>query len=92
MLNPQARAAAGARPREIAHAVMHTTGQTFVMSFQAGCPQPKTSIKVEVVTAMGDRLRFCGEARVARSAYNLAGRVVAQVPDKPWSVPYYTGC
>src|ERR1700675_2355087 len=26
------------RSFELAHAVMHTTGQAFVMSFQAGCP------------------------------------------------------
>jgi phenylacetic acid degradation protein paaN len=44
------------RSFEIAHAVMHTTGQAFVMSFQAGCPHAQDR-GLEAIAYAWDELR-----------------------------------
>ena len=44
------------RSFEIAHAVMHTTGQAFVMSFQAGCPHAQDR-GLEAVAYAWDAMR-----------------------------------
>ena len=44
------------RSFEIAHAVMHTTGQAFVMSFQAGCPHAQDRA-LEAVAYAWDEMR-----------------------------------
>jgi len=41
---------------EIAHAVMHTTGQAFVMSFQAGCPHAQDRA-LEAIAYAWDQMR-----------------------------------
>ena len=51
------------RSFEIAHAVMHTTGQAFVMSFQAGCPHAQDR-GLEAIAYAWDQL-----ARVPATAY-----------------------
>jgi len=51
------------RSFEIAHAVMHTTGQAFVMSFQAGCPHAQDR-GLEAIAYAWDQL-----ARVPAKAY-----------------------
>ncbi|MDQ6917512.1 MAG: phenylacetic acid degradation protein PaaN [Pseudomonadota bacterium] len=51
------------RSFEIAHAVMHTTGQAFVMSFQAGCPHAQDRA-LEAVAYAWDELR-----RIPAKAY-----------------------
>ncbi|MEP6944002.1 MAG: phenylacetic acid degradation protein PaaN, partial [Betaproteobacteria bacterium] len=51
------------RSFEIAHAVMHTTGQAFVMSFQAGCPHAQDRA-LEAVAYAWDQMR-----RVPAKAY-----------------------
>jgi phenylacetic acid degradation protein paaN len=44
------------RSFEIAHAVMHTTGQAFVMSFQAGCPHAQDRA-LEAIAYAWDEMR-----------------------------------
>jgi phenylacetic acid degradation protein paaN len=44
------------RSFEIAHAVMHTTGQAFVMSFQAGCPHAQDR-GLEAIAYAWDEMR-----------------------------------
>ncbi len=44
------------RSFEIAHAVMHTTGQAFVMSFQAGCPHAQDRA-LEAIAYAWDQMR-----------------------------------
>ena len=51
------------RSFEIAHAVMHTTGQAFVMSFQAGCPHAQDR-GLEAIAYAWDELR-----RIPAKAY-----------------------
>jgi phenylacetic acid degradation protein paaN len=51
------------RSFEIAHAVMHTTGQAFVMSFQAGCPHAQDRA-LEAIAYAYDQMR-----RVPAKAY-----------------------
>jgi phenylacetic acid degradation protein paaN len=51
------------RSFEIAHAVMHTTGQAFVMSFQAGCPHAQDRA-LEAIAYAWDEMR-----RVPAKAY-----------------------
>ncbi len=51
------------RSFEIAHAVMHTTGQAFVMSFQAGCPHAQDRA-LEAIAYAWDELR-----RIPAKAY-----------------------
>ncbi len=51
------------RSFEIAHAVMHTTGQAFVMSFQAGCPHAQDR-GLEAIAYAYDEMR-----RVPTKAY-----------------------
>jgi phenylacetic acid degradation protein paaN len=51
------------RSFELAHAVMHTTGQAFVMSFQAGCPHAQDR-GLEAVAYAWDELR-----RIPAKAY-----------------------
>src|ERR1700675_4869642 len=51
------------RSFEIAHAVMHTTGQAFVMSFQAGCPHAQDR-GLEAIAYAWDQL-----SRVPAKAY-----------------------
>jgi phenylacetic acid degradation protein paaN len=48
---------------EIAHAVMHTTGQAFVMSFQAGCPHAQDRA-LEAIAYAWDEMR-----RIPAKAY-----------------------
>jgi phenylacetic acid degradation protein paaN len=51
------------RSFELAHAVMHTTGQAFVMSFQAGCPHAQDR-GLEAIAYAWDELR-----RIPAKAY-----------------------
>jgi phenylacetic acid degradation protein paaN len=51
------------RSFEIAHAVMHTTGQAFVMSFQAGCPHAQDRA-LEAIAYAWDEMR-----RIPAKAY-----------------------
>ncbi len=51
------------RSFEIAHAVMHTTGQAFVMSFQAGCPHAQDR-GLEAIAYAWDELK-----RIPAKAY-----------------------
>jgi len=51
------------RSFEIAHAVMHTTGQAFVMAFQAGCPHAQDRA-LEAIAYAWDEMR-----RVPSKAY-----------------------
>ena len=51
------------RSFEIAHAVMHTTGQAFVMSFQAGCPHAQDRA-LEAIAYAWDEMR-----RIPSKAY-----------------------
>jgi phenylacetic acid degradation protein paaN len=51
------------RSFEIAHAVMHTSGQAFVMSFQAGCPHAQDRA-LEAIAYAWDELR-----RIPSKAY-----------------------
>jgi phenylacetic acid degradation protein paaN len=51
------------RSFEIAHAVMHTTGQAFVMSFQAGCPHAQDRA-LEAIAFAWDEMR-----RIPAKAY-----------------------
>jgi phenylacetic acid degradation protein paaN len=48
---------------EIAHAVMHTTGQAFVMAFQAGCPHAQDRA-LEAIAYAWDEMR-----RIPQKAY-----------------------
>jgi phenylacetic acid degradation protein paaN len=52
-----------ARSFEMAHAVQHTTGQAFVMAFQAGGPHAQDRALEAVVQAFTESTRFPGVAR-----------------------------
>ena len=54
------------RSFEIAHAVMHTTGQAFVMAFQAGCPHAQDR-GLEAVAYAWDGCVACPPRRTGRS-------------------------
>jgi phenylacetic acid degradation protein paaN len=50
------------RSFEIAHAVMHTTGQAFVMAFQAGCPHAQDRALEAIAYAWDEMRRVPGKA------------------------------
>ena len=50
------------RSFEIAHAVMHTTGQAFVMSFQAGCPHAQDRALEAIAYAWEEMRRIPAKA------------------------------
>lgn len=52
-----------ARSFELAHAVQHTTGQAFVMAFQAGGPHAQDRALEATVQAFTESVRFPGSAR-----------------------------
>ena len=55
-----------ARSFEIAHAVQHTTGQAFVMAFQAGGPHAQDRALEAVAQAFAESTRLHGPARWAK--------------------------
>ena len=84
------------RSFEIAHAVMHTTGQAFVMSFQAGCPHAQDRALEAIAyaweetaprqgllgeAARQERAAEDGEAFPHRAAWRRSGDRLQHVPD-----------
>jgi len=78
-----------ARSFEMAHAVMHTSGQPFVMSFQAGGPHAQDRALEAVAYALAEQLRVPGQATwskpgkgdplVMQKRYHVVGRGPALV-------------
>ena len=64
------------RSFEVAHAVMHTTGQAFVMSFQAGCPHAQD--RGSPVSAARRIRAIPGRRDDAREPHAYAGRPTAR--------------
>ena len=56
-----------ARSFEIANAVMHTSGQAFVMAFQAGGPHAQDRALEAVAYAYAEHDPGAGDARAGRS-------------------------
>ncbi len=78
-----------ARSFEVAHAVMHTSGQPFVMSFQAGGPHAQDRALEAVAYALAEQQRVPdqatwskpgkGEPLVMQKRYHVVGRGTALV-------------
>ena len=80
------------RSFELAHAVMHTSGQPFVMAFQAGGPQAQDRALEAVVAALVEQERV-----PARARWEKPGRDAPVVMDKefvcvPRGVGLVIGC
>ena len=80
------------RSFELAHAVMHTSGQPFVMAFQAGGPQAQDRALEAVVAALVEQERV-----PARARWEKPGRDAPLVMDKeyvcvPRGVGLVIGC
>ena len=81
-----------ARSFEIAHAVMHTSGQPFVMAFQAGGPQAQDRALEAIVAGLVEQERIPSSAR-----WEKPGRDAPVVMDKeyvcvPRGVALLIGC
>ena len=81
-----------ARSFELAHAVMHTSGQPFVMAFQAGGPQAQDRALEAVVAALVEQERIPASAR-----WEKPGKDAPLVMDKeyvcvPRGVALVIGC
>ena len=81
-----------ARSFEIAHAVMHTSGQPFVMAFQAGGPHAQDRALEAVVAALVEQERVPASATWEKPAKGEPIRMVKDFRIVPRGVALVIGC
>ena len=81
-----------ARSHEMAHAVMHTSGQPFVMSFQAGGPHAQDRALEAVVVALEEQRRVPGSVTWEKPAKGDPIRMQKDYRVVPRGVALVIGC
>ncbi|WP_122263507.1 phenylacetic acid degradation protein PaaN [Ornithinimicrobium cerasi] len=80
------------RSHEMAHAVMHTSGQPFVMSFQAGGPHAQDRALEAVVAALEEQRRFPASVVWEKPAKGEPVRMQKDYRVVPRGVALVIGC
>jgi phenylacetic acid degradation protein paaN len=81
-----------ARTFEIAHAVMHTSGQPFVMAFQAGGPHAQDRALEAIAYALHEQRRVPATATWEKPAKGAPLRLVKEYRIVPRGVALVIGC
>jgi phenylacetic acid degradation protein paaN len=81
-----------ARSFEMAHAVMHTSGQPFVMAFQAGGPQAQDRALEAVVAALVEQERIPAQARWEKPGKDAPLVMAKEFVCVPRGVALVIGC
>ncbi len=81
-----------ARSFELGHAVMHTSGQPFVMAFQAGGPQAQDRALEAVVAGLVEQERIPSSARWEKPGRDAAVVMVKDYVCVPRGVALLIGC
>lgn len=84
--------AINARSHEMAHAVMHTSGQPFVMSFQAGGPHAQDRALEAVVAALAEQQRIPASAIWEKPAKDAPIRMQKDYRIVPRGIALVIGC